>query len=191
VLIGGIVTAIVANFLMIVLMMDGFTPWKSLPKLPSQAIHIAYADTNNVWVETNGAQKFTLPLNCYNNQNCYRWIKVDDVPKPMDGYSGVSLYRGTDCTSINNDRFPIALSGKVIECVKVVEVGAEFMSVVYFALMADGTLQYWQGGSNAIATELFPVFATIITIILVFFVTVIISAVYLIKNIIRRIREQR
>ena len=180
VLIGVIVTAIVANFLMSIFLVGGFTSWTALPKPPSQIIHVVHADTNNVWVETTDAQKFKLLLNCYNNKSCYQWTKVDDVPKPIDSYSGLSLDKGTDCTSLNKNRFPTAPFGKVIECLKVVEIGAEYGFVIYFALMADGTLQYWANGSNAIAAELLPVFTIFV---LPFFVAIMISVLYLINRV--------
>ena len=181
-LIGVIATALVANLLSIMLQIGGLATWKSLSKPSSQAIHIIHADPNVVWVATKDSEIFDLTVNCY-RENCFQWLKTtEEVPNQS---IDTILSRGTDCASLSTEMFPISPSGKVVECVKVVRFGAEFGSVAYFALMEDGTLQYWENDNNSIATLVFFVFATFI---LPFFAAILISVVYLIKNIVKRIR---
>jgi hypothetical protein len=181
-LIGVIVTGVVANLLSTMLQIGGLTTWKSLSKPPSQAIHIIYTDSNVVWVKTKNSEIFELTVNCY-RENCFQWLKTtEDLPGPS---AGTFLSRGTNCASLSTEVFPISPSEKVVECVKVVQSGGEFGSVAYFALMADGTLQYWANGNSIIAMQVLFVFATFI---LPFFAAVLISAVYLIKNFIKRVR---
>ena len=181
-LIGIIVTAVVANLLSILLQIGGFAGWKSLSKPTSQPIHIIYADSNVVWVETNDSNIFELTVNCY-RENCFQWLKTTEAIPSTGG--GTILSNGTNCASLNKEVFPISFSRKEIECVKVVEFGAEYGSVTYYDLLADGTLGYWDNGNNSISTLFFFVTATFI---LPFLVAAIISVVYLIKNVIQHIR---
>ena len=181
-LIGVVVTGVVANLLSILLQIGGFRTWKSLSKPLSQATHIIQADSNVVWVETKDSEMFELTVNCY-RENCFQWLKTtENIP---DTGAGTILSRGTNCASLSTEIFPLSPSGKVIECIKVVDFGAEYGSVTYYALLADGTLQYWENGNNSISIAVFFVIATFI---LPFLVAVLISVVYLIIKIVKRTR---
>jgi hypothetical protein len=181
-LIGVIATSLLANFLSIFFQTGGFKTWKSLSTPPSQATHIIHADTNVVWVETENSEIFALTVNCY-RENCFQWLKTEDIPDP---FAYMTLYRGTNCASLHTEQFlPLSPFGKEIECVKVDELGVEYGTVSYFALMADGTLMYWENTISIFSMQFFSAF---FTYILAFFVAIIISVIYLIRNIIKRIR---
>lgn len=51
-----LLTCILANAISFPLQSCMFTSWKSLPALPSKAIHIVEVDPDHVWVETSSRE---------------------------------------------------------------------------------------------------------------------------------------
>lgn len=181
-LLGVVLTLIVANFLSVMFQMGAFVAWQNLSSPPSPSTHILSADGNVVWVETKDKEIFELTVNCY-RENCFQWTKtVKDIPLYVEG-AGISINRGTDCKSLSSETFPLSPSGEMIECVNVTNFGSGYGSVTYFALMADGTLKYWSNGNNAISSQLTFICATCV---LPFIVAVLITVAYLFGNFVNR-----
>jgi hypothetical protein len=113
-----------------------FYAWTSLGSPPSGAAHIINGDPFQAWVKANDGQIYTNPF-CNGAQICPQWILEEDLSSFGD--AGPDRKRGTDCESLNNGNLPLNPGGKMIECLYVPMDGE-----TYFALMADGSIQYYQ-----------------------------------------------
>jgi|GEM_PF-6554114 len=185
-LIGVVLTSLVINLFIDMFLTGAGNAWGSLAKPPSPAIHILQADSYHIWIETQDLQKFTISLNCYETENCNKWVKAENIPETVEG-SGFSSSRGTNCESLDQWSLPSSPSGRVVECVRVSYAGPEFGSVNYFALLADGTLRHWVHSDSSITREVYKIFSFFLVIL----VGVSISVFYLMLYIVRRARKNR
>ncbi len=179
------VTCVSANTLTLVFQFGGFTPWRSLPKPPSGAVHIIDADGLSVWVETGDGNLYTLTLYCGASENCFQWIRIDKAEE-IHPFQCRPIERGPDCASIGGSLWPNdPVPGKVGECIVADACipDPEFGSLTYFAMMSDGSVKYWQHGAGLLGFQVFFIASTIALPILV---AIVVSIVYLIKYIIRK-----
>jgi hypothetical protein len=179
------ITCIAANLVTLISQSGGFTTWKLLPKPPSGAVRIVDADGSNVWIEANDGNIYTLTLYCSEGGNCRQWQKVDDSAK-IDPFQCRPVKRGSNCATLGGSFSPNKpFTGEVTECI--VADGCfpdpEYGSETYFALLSDGTVKYWQHGNGLLG---FFGFFIISTLILPTIVAILISAIYLVRNVLRR-----
>jgi hypothetical protein len=166
-------TCVLANLFTMAAQRGYFRLWKSLPLLPANAVSILDADGNNVWVETEDGNLYTLKLSCGNTDtNCNQWSRVND-PSGITPFQCTPLQRGASCNSLEG---PFSLGnpliGEVQECV--VANGCfpdpSYVTETRFALMSDRTVKYWHHGNGfmgpyidlALSTIAFPFIAVII-----------------------------
>ena len=119
--------------------------WISLGSPPNGAMGIISAKRSTVWVESSHGELFvvTLDFGCGVNKICWTWNLATTEPK--DNGTHWQLLRGTDCTSINPVTYrPIVNpSGEIQECVYAPSPGINMVGEFYFALMSDGTIQFF------------------------------------------------
>jgi len=122
------------------------------------------------------------------NENCYQWTKINEQTEtaPLQ-YQPIK--RGENCSSLGGSFSPsIPSTFEVKECVLAPAYGVpdpEWGDETYFALMADGTIEYWQHGNGPLDFFGFFIFSTMILPVIV---AVIISVMYLVKNVLQRRR---
>jgi hypothetical protein len=148
-----------------------FTYWKSLGAPPSGTEKIVEVDRNDVWVEAKNGELFTLTLRCDKNELCKKWVKVESAEElNVDNFTTVT--RSEICSELVEEDFPQNPKGSTTECVLASYYGPEYDIKTYYALMSDGSIEYWhheRGGYADILLFgiLFVLFTSIV--ILMFF----------------------
>jgi hypothetical protein len=162
--------------------------WKDLGAPPAGIKSIVNANWAQIWIEAQDGSFFTADIqfpckdeDCKERDTEWEWKAINDLSSvPTQNFPVV---RGSDCEKLEDGVVPSNPKGQIVECVYAYELGLEYREEGYFALMADGNIHYWQGGNNAIATQLNFVFSTFIFPVLV---AIIISAIYLVTYVIQR-----
>jgi hypothetical protein len=184
--VGILLTCILANAISFPLQSGMFTSWKSLPALPSKAIHVVEVDADNVWVETSNGEIYAATLLCGKAEDCDQWIEIDSLTE-ITPLQYQPIKRGENCSSLDGSFSPsIPSRFEVKECILATAYGVpdpEWGYKTYFALMTDGTVKYWQHGNGILGFFGSFIFSTVILPILV---AVIISMIYLIRNVLQR-----
>jgi hypothetical protein len=162
--------------------------WVVLGSPPAGIKAIVDANFGQVWVEAEDGSLFTADIqfpckdkDCKERDIEWEWKAINDLSSVPTQHFHVT--RGNDCEKLEDGVVPSNPKGQIVECVYAYELGLEYREEGYFALMADGNIHYWQGGNNAIATELNFIFSSFIFPLIV---AVMISAFYLIIYVIRR-----
>ena len=182
-IVGTLVTCVVMNIITISFQLGVFNPWTSIKSPPSGAVKIIDANYREIWVETNNGQIFTTCIYGPESDNCAEWKLIKDASEIPEQQFPIT--RASDCKGLRDGTNP---NGQIVECVYANFPGPEMGEETYFALMADSSLKYWGNGASIIATQ---IFFGLSTIVLPFFVAVLISVVYLIMYIVRRIKQNK
>lgn len=173
VLLGAIISCLVASTLSSIYHLGGFTPWRSLPKPPFNPIHIVEADQDNIWLEADDRKIYSLSLFCRNG-DCFHWGLIDPEKGITPFQYGESI-RGGDCKSLRNTLFPgDPRSKQVLECILSPSVG-EWGHDTYFALLPGGNAMYWTHRSGRFNPVVLILISTV-TVPLA--TTLLISAIY-------------
>ncbi|MFT3890798.1 MAG: hypothetical protein QM730_04120 [Anaerolineales bacterium] len=184
--VGMLLTCILANAISFPMQSGMFTSWKSLPALPSKAIHIVEVDPDHVWVETSNGDIYTAALMCKETENCNQWIEIVS-PTEIMPLQYQPIKRGETCSSLDGNFSPsIPSKFEIKECILATAYGVpdpEWGYKTYFALMADGTVKYWRHGNGILGFFGSFIFSTVILPVLV---AVVISMSYLIRNVLQR-----
>jgi hypothetical protein len=107
---------------------------------PIRFKHIADATTRKVWAVTDDNKYY-----CLGFPGCDQWMETEKV--------SVNSHEEYNHTTINNDtcksdviiKYPRDPQGKVVECAFTIEYfGVETKSIVYRALLDDGTIWAWK-----------------------------------------------
>ena len=195
-LIVGILIPVIGGFLFAILMSYGaFTAWKPFEGPPSgiaQIITIQWDRNGKVWVKANDGAYYSGNLLCYGNSGeasyvfvpillYHNWKSIKDISQiPQE-----NILRGRNCTSLRMDIFPFNPAGPIRECFYTYQKGYLGGNLIYIALMADGSLKFWESAGNIVI----GIFFGLLSIPLSFVVAVIISVTYLIKYLIQHIRR--
>jgi hypothetical protein len=135
---------IVSNVLSVLLQRGAFKFWTPLPDLSSPVTQIVDADPFRVWVKTVDNKMYTAHMTCSNDKDCHTWALVKDVDE-IHAIQAPNTVRETNCEGFDR-QFPKNPSGKVLECIETYQPampeGGGFRT--YYALMSDGTVEYWQ-----------------------------------------------
>jgi len=185
-IVGALITCIVMTALVIPYQAGAFYPWKSLESLPAGIARIVDADFHEVWVEARDGQLYNACLMGPASADCPHWRPVEAVSETSKPPFSIST--GSDCSSLHGGIFPLDPNGRIIECVYAYLPGPEMGEDTYFALMADGSLKYWTKGVSRTALQTLFILSTIV---LPFFIGTLISLVYLIEYMRKRIRQNR
>jgi hypothetical protein len=187
-LIGLILSCILMNAITMTYPGGVANSWEALGSPPAGVKAIVDVTVSQIWVETQDGSLFTADIqfpckdkDCLERGIEWEWKSINDFSDvPTQNFP---VARGNDCAKLQDGVVPSNPKGQIVECVYAYELGAEYRSEGYFALMADGNILYWEGGNNAIATELNLIFSTFICPLIT---AVIISAIYLVIYVIRR-----
>ncbi|MBI3172612.1 MAG: hypothetical protein HYZ25_02760 [Chloroflexi bacterium] len=185
-LLGTLIACVVMNAITISFQLGAMNSWESFKSPPSGAKRIIDANWREIWIETNDGQIFTACLYGPDDELCPQWKLVENVSEVPEQSFPIS--RGNDCKDLQEGTFPRNPKGQMVECIYAYFPGPEMGEEVYFALMEDGSVKYWNNGGSIIATQIFFVFSTIIV---PFFVAILISVIYLVRNVIRRVKQNR
>lgn len=180
IIIGALVSCLVANILTLGFQLGKFTFWKTLPK-PSVAVRqIVDADQNKIWIESDEGRIFSYSMNCFSNDNCLKWM-IENDPMEVSPSFGSSSTKGSDCTTLDpRQKNP---RGKVVECLLVDSSGPEYGSITFFALLADGSIKYRMLSNSTIGMYFFIFLSTFVLPVIVM---MIISLVYIFKKYAKR-----
>jgi hypothetical protein len=114
-------------------------PWQKLTDRDA-FISIEAATSQEVWGRTKNNEIYHWNSNCNRDPECNKWVRVERVPDDLHSFPEREPIRGASCKELNEDA-PV-LSG-VIECVETRISGAEFGSIVFYALREDGSILKW------------------------------------------------
>ena len=187
-LIGVLLSCILMNAITITFPGGVPNSWENLGSPPAGIKGIVDATFSQVWVESDDGSLFTADIqfpckdkDCKERETEWEWKAINDfLSIPTQNFP---VARGKNCAKLEDGLVPSNPKGQIVECVYAYELGLEYREEGYFALMADGNVLYWEGGNNAIATQLNLIFSTFIC---PFIVAILISAIYLLIYVIRR-----
>jgi hypothetical protein len=150
--------------------------WKSLDSPPSGAVRIINADDYDIWVESRTGKIFTASIGyCKKNELCHQWKEVSNISEIPQEWQPLS--RGESCADLQKGMFPLNPKGQIIECVYSDSDGLHTYDENYFALMANGSVKYWENILNHQMAQ--KAFLDLSTVFLPFLGGVIISLIYL------------
>ena len=188
ILIGGaFASCIVMNTISSFFQSGAFQPWTSLASPPARATTIIDADPRQIWIETQDRQYFTCPLDFAGMQLCPKWQVIPHESNLPNIHSYTA--RGSDCQDLQAGLFPFNPKGQVVECVYANETEPDRGEGTYFALMKDGSLQYWQYFGNLPEQRIFDFILD--TFVIPVLVVIIISIVYGIFYGIKQFKQKR
>jgi hypothetical protein len=122
-----------------------YPDWISLGSPPNGAAKIVSARDSTIWVESSLRELFVMTLDFDFETNQIYWDWKPATSKPEDNGANWPLRRGADCTSIS----PVTWNqltnpnGEMQECVYAPSPGVDRVAEFYFALMSDGTIQFF------------------------------------------------
>lgn len=149
-LIAGVIAAVLTYFMMpgivSLLSQSGiFNTWSTIKSPPSGVAKIlgvtdgAYKQFDDVWIETHDGQIFSTAVCTGYSQPCTdhpEWRSTSKTPVYFDKYTS-----GTDCKKLGD--YPLNPSGQIVECRHYLFVENVLSTIMYYALMADGSLNYF------------------------------------------------
>lgn len=106
---------------------------------PIRFKHIADATTGKIWVITEENEYY-----CLGFPECDQWTKTEEVSlNSHEEYNHTTISKNT-CKSDVIIKYPRNPKGNVVECALTIEyIGVETRSIVYRALLDDGTIWIW------------------------------------------------
>jgi hypothetical protein len=112
--------------------------WEKIES-PIQFEHIADATTAKVWAIT-GENKYY----CLGSPECGDWIETEQVSvNSHEEYDSTTISKNT-CRPDGMIKYPADPQGDVVECALSIRyLGIETRSIVYHALLDDGTIWVW------------------------------------------------
>jgi hypothetical protein len=149
-LIAGVTAAVITYFVMpglvSLLSQSGiFNAWSSIKSPPSGIARIlgvtdaTFKPSDDVWIETQDGQIFSASVCTGYSQPCGdppQWQSTSTTPEYYSHYTS-----GTDCKKLGD--YPLNPSGHIVECRHYLFVENDLSTEIYYALMADGSLQYF------------------------------------------------
>jgi hypothetical protein len=112
----------------------------NLIESPIRFKHIVDATTRKVWAKTE-ENKFY----CLGFPDCDQWTKTEEVSlNSHEEYDRAIISKNT-CKPEGIIKYPRDPQGNVVECaLSIVYFGVETRSIVYYALLDDGTIWVWK-----------------------------------------------
>ena len=113
--------------------------WKLLES-PFQFKHISDATTRKIWAKTE-ENKFY----CLGFPGCDKWAETEEVSlNSHEEYDHTTISKNT-CKPDGIIKYPRDPQGNVVECaLSIIYFGVETRSMVYYALLDDGTIWVWE-----------------------------------------------
>ncbi len=124
---------------------DLFNAWASIKSPPSGAARIlgasdgAFQQYDEVWIETHDGQTLSASVCTGYSQPCGdlpQWKSISQTPVYSLDYT-----QGANCKKLGE--FPLNPSGPIVECRYYVFWENDMETIIYYALMADGSLKYF------------------------------------------------
>jgi hypothetical protein len=117
----------------------GQTSWK-LIESPIKFEHLADATTRKVWAITEENKYY-----CLGFPGCDQWTETKEVSvNSHEEYDHTTVSKNT-CKSDVIIKYPDNPQGDVVECALTIKyIGTETRSIVYHALLDDGTIWVWE-----------------------------------------------
>lgn len=141
----GIVIGVVLGGGFVILDTAGaFSPYSQasweLIESPIRFKHIADAATRKVWVVTEDDKYY-----CLGFPGCDQWTETEEVSvNSHEEYDHTTISKNT-CRSDVIIKYPRNPQGNVVECALTIKYfGVETRSIVYHALLDDGTIWVWK-----------------------------------------------
>lgn len=185
--VGSLIPLIGVNFFPIfVLWTDGlYNTWIPIEGPPSgiaQIITLQKMGVGKLWVKANNGTYYSANLlsNQASSDDALNMVDPRSTPpdwKPVEKVSqipGEKILRGNNCTNLRKGIFPFDPAGPIRECFYTYLEG-DFGGDLYLALMADGTLKFWESVEDSYWRGW-----VVTSIVLSVIVAVIISLLYLI-----------
>lgn len=112
--------------------------WKLLDS-PIKFKHIADATTRKIWAVTEENKYY-----CLGFPGCDQWTETEEVSlNSHEEYDHTTISKNT-CKPDVIIKYPINPKGNVVECALTIKyIGVETRSIVYHALLDDGTIWVW------------------------------------------------
>ncbi|MBX3036327.1 MAG: hypothetical protein KF758_05375 [Anaerolineales bacterium] len=113
--------------------------WK-LIESPIKFKHIADATTQKIWAVTEENKYY-----CLGFPGCDQWTETEEVSvNSHEEYDHTTISKNT-CKSDVIIKYPIGPYGNVVECALTIKYfGVETRSIVYHAILDDGTIWVWR-----------------------------------------------
>jgi len=189
-LIAGVTAAVLTYFMtpgfVTLLSQSGiFNAWSSIKSPPSGIARIlgvtdaAFKPSDDVWIETQDGQVFSASVCTGYSQPCGdppQWQSSSITPEYFSHYTS-----GTDCKKLG--AYPLNPSGQIVECRYYIFWENDLSTEIYYALMADGSLQYFVAD---FVVQIALLFKFALTLLLVY-ITVFLSSFRLTKYLARLI----
>jgi hypothetical protein len=126
---------------------DGaFDSWKILES-PKKWGKIVEATSQTIWVQAVDNSIYEGCVHYYRNSDCIQWRQVEEVPTEWVRTGQASLERKDDC-SFGDFVYLKQVPGESIECVRAQFRAPTNESIIYYALLKDGTIYYWWHASS-------------------------------------------
>lgn len=138
----GIVVGCILGYIFVVLDEAGAfskASWELLDS-PLKFQHIVDATTRKVWAKTEENKFYCLGI-----PDCDQWTETEEVSlNSHEEYDHTTISKNT-CKPDGIIKYPRDPQGNVIECaLSTVYFGVETRSIVYYALLDDGTIWVWE-----------------------------------------------
>jgi hypothetical protein len=141
-----------------------FDSWEPL-SAPMKSKLILEATSQTVWVETSDGSIYEGNIYCYKGNDCLQWQKIEAIPVDLHLAGEEPLERNTDC-HFGDLPFMKRPPGKIVECVRTQFRGPEYGSIIYYALLEDGSISIWKNSGSMIEDIITFVFTTVIIVII-------------------------
>jgi hypothetical protein len=140
-----------------------FVSWKSI-SAPVRFERIIQATSANIWVQTVDDSIYEGNIYCRENKDCQAWQVVEQVPVdfPTPEYP---IKRASGC-QFNEFSFLKRVPGEATECVRSNFGFADSSTVVYYALLDDGTILFWKCSSSNIEDFVIVFCSAIVSILI-------------------------
>lgn len=153
----GIAVGFGVGYVVVVLNNEGlFTSWKQLDG-DFRFETISDVTSQIVWANTSDGKLYLWDSNCYNDTNsCDQWVETEKIPEDLHNDGERPMVKGGSC-EVRGFVFFRQPSG-MVECAQGWFAGPEFGSVVYYALLDDGTIWTWHFSGSMIFDIVIPIF---------------------------------
>ena len=154
-----------------------FTSWKRLDG-SLKFEQIADATSQMVWAKAANEKLYSQDSNCYRNANsCNQWAETSEIPNDIHNVPEQPMIKNGSCP-IHNFRFFRKPPGNLVECAQTQFLGFDSGTVVYYALLRDGTIWTWRFSGSTIVDIFLTVLFSLVGLVL----SIIIFVVFMIRR---------
>ena len=173
-IVGTLLTCIGTSLLLMLWFSGAFTSWGNLAGPPSGIKRIISFDPSLkwMWVEANnGTYYYSTTVVCsqYSSDDpdivCATegeqpiWKPAKDLPKDPEQ----KIAEGSNCTSLSENIFPLNPIGQIRECIHIYYKDyPSWNEEIYIALMADGSLKFWESPQELLPPRFFIYMAAMV-----------------------------